>query len=281
MSTGEMTGRHTEWTEYRDFGQLMQARGHELRDRSEDKASAHINVGDVERKVSLASGAILALAGLARRDWAGLVIAGIGGGLLWRGSTGHCSMYQALGVDTAGNERGRESAAPQGIEVTQSFLINRSAEELYAHWRKFENLPQIMSHLQAVEEKGNGQSHWRAEAPSTYGGYVEWNAEITSDIPNRRIAWRSLPESDIDNEGSVEFEKAPGDRGTILRVHLHYAPPAGRVGHWIAKLFGKSADLQIREDLRRFKRTIELGEAPCTTGQSHGSCMGLGTIRKS
>jgi len=238
------------------------------------------NVGDTERKVSLASGAILAFVGLRRMDLPGLVIAGIGSSLLWRGTTGHCSVYKALGIDTAQDVTKTASAAEQGVHFSESFLIDKSPEELYAYWRKLENLPQIMGHLESVQETSEKRSHWRAEAPSFYGGHIEWDAEITRDEPNQRIEWRSLEGADVENKGSVTFQKGPGDRGTIVHVEVHYAPPAGQLGYWIVKLMGQSPDQQIREDLRRFKRIMEIGEAPTTEGQSHGSCYGLGALRR-
>jgi uncharacterized membrane protein len=227
------------------------------------------NVGQTERIVSLAAGSILALLGVGRRDALGLLIGGVGGGLLYRGATGHCHTYQALGIDTAdGETRG-------GIEVSESFLIDKSPEELYAYWRNFENLPQIMSHLESVEVMQDGRSHWVASAPAIVGGKVEWDAEITADDPYSRIEWRSLPGSIVEHRGSVRFRRAPGDRGTAVRVEMEYSPPAGRLGHWVAKLFGEAPDQQIREDLRNFKRVMEVGEVLTTAGQPRGNCTGF------
>ncbi len=276
MSSTEQSLTQPTWLRYEGFEDLARAKA----DRSErPRADLTVNVGKGERKVSLAAGAIMAFAGLRRRDLPGLIAAGIGGALLYRGSTGHCSAYKALGVSTAGSaQAGKEHAHRGDVDVVQSFLIDRPADELYKFWRSFENLPDVMSHLQSVMEMGDGTSHWRADAPALYGGYIEWDAEITADEPNKRIAWRSLLDSHLQHEGSIEFQKAAGDRGTLVRVTMHYSPPAGQAGHLIAKLFGDSPEQQIREDLRRFKRLMEVGEAPTTEGQSHGSCGDVGNF---
>ena len=213
------------------------------------------NVGKTERIVSLAAGSILGLLGLRRRDALGLLIGGVGGGLLYRGATGHCHTYQALGIDTT------DGQTREGIHVSQSFLIDKSPEELYAYWRNFENLPQIMTHLKSVRVMEDGRSHWVATAPAIVGGKVEWDAEITADEPNSRIAWRiaaGIRSSSI--AAPCNSRSAPGDRGTAVRVEMEYSPPAGRLGHWVAKLFGEAPDQQIREDLRNFKRVMEVGE---------------------
>jgi uncharacterized membrane protein len=240
---------------------------------------SQINVGTTERNLSLAAGSILALLGLARRDLTGLLIAGVGGGLLYRGATGHCHTYEALGIDTADEEAKQQEA--EGFHVVHSCLIGKSPQELYERWRKLENLPDIMSHLQSVKEIDDRRSHWVASAPAIAGGKVKWEAEIIDDVPNERIAWRSLPGSYVENQGSVQFVKMPGDRGTAVRVELDYQPPAGRLGKWVAKLFGEAPDQQICEDLRSFKRVMEIGEEITTEGQPHGKCMGLGLLRRS
>ena len=62
------------------------------------------------------------------------------------------------------------------------------------------------------------------------GTTIEWDAEIINDKENELIAWRSLPNSDIDHAGSVHFRRAPGGRGTEVKVEMEYRPPAGSVG---------------------------------------------------
>jgi uncharacterized membrane protein len=241
-----------------------------IQQRRQHQRGNRTNVGRAERIASLAAGSLLALVGLRRRDPVGLVIGGVGGGLLYRGATGHCHTYQVLGIDTTAGE------AVAGIHVSQSFLVDKPPEELYAYWRNFENLPQIMSHLQSVQVMQDGRSHWVASAPAIVGGKVEWDAEITADEPYSRIEWQSLPGSIVGHRGSVQFKHAPGDRGTAVRVVMDYSPPAGRLGHWAAKLFGEAPDQKIREDLRNFKRVMEIGEALTIEGQPRGSCIGWG-----
>jgi uncharacterized membrane protein len=67
-----------------------------------------------------------------------------------------------------------------------------------------------------------------------------------------------------------------GDRGTEVHVFMDYIPPAGTLGNWIAKLFGENPSRVIREDLRNFKRIMEMGEILTTNGQPKGTCTGQG-----
>lgn len=151
--------------------------------------------------------------------------------------------------------------------VSKSIVINRSPEEIYQRWRQFENFPKFMSHLEEVRTTGDRRSHWKAKAPA--GRTVQWDAEITEDQPNSMIAWRSLDGSDVRNSGCVRFERATGGRGTIVRVEMEYAAPAGVVGTTVAKLFGEEPGQQLDDDLRRFKQIMEIGEVAKSDASIH------------
>ena len=153
------------------------------------------------------------------------------------------------------------------VETVQTIAVNRSPEECYRFWRDFENLPRFMKHVESVEASGDGRSHWVVKGPA--GVAVEWDAELTEDLPNR-IAWRSVPGGDIENSGSVEFRPATQGHGTIVRATVRYAPPAGAVGSAIAKLLGQEPSIQAKTELRRFKAVLETGEVPTIDGQSSG-----------
>jgi uncharacterized membrane protein len=153
------------------------------------------------------------------------------------------------------------------VRVIRTIILNRSPEEVYRFWHDFANLPTFMKHLESVEITGDNRSHWKATGPG--GKTVEWDAEIVEDQPNTRIAWRSLEGSDIDNSGSVQFERAPGGRGTLVRVELRYAPPGGVVSATIAKLFGEEPGQQVDDDLRAFKQVLETGEVVKSDASIH------------
>lgn len=230
---------------------------------------SRVNVGRTERLISLASGGLMALYGLSRGTTSGLFLAGAGAALAYRGLTGHCSGYQALGLSTA--ERRNQTAIPsgQGVKIEEGITIMKSPEEIYAFWRQLSNLPGVMRHLVSVEETGDKQSHWVAHGPA---GNVDWDAEIIVDRPAELISWRSTPGSKVATAGSVRFQRAPGDRGTEVYAELSYNPPAGQLGAVIAWLTGSDPKTEIREDLRNFKRVMEIGSSPTTEGQPHGTC---------
>jgi uncharacterized membrane protein len=163
-----------------------------------------------------------------------------------------------------------------GVPVEKVVTVNRSPEECYGFWRKLENLPRFMRHLESVELLDERRSHWVAKAPA--GMSVAWDAEVTEDRPNQLLAWRSLEGSDIPNTGTVRFEPAPPGRGTIVRVMLQYDPPAGPIGVAFAKLFGEEPQQQVNEDLRRFKQLLETGEIPTTAGQPTGRRSAFGRL---
>src|SRR5689334_19746073 len=145
-----------------------------------------------------------------------------------------------------------------GIHAKGTCVVNLPPEEVYRFWRDFQNLPRFMRHLEAVHDMGDGRSHWKAKGPA--GMEVEWHATIIADVPGEIITWRSLEGSDVDNAGAVRFERAPGDRGTIVKVNIEYNPIGGVVGAAVAKLFGEEPEQQLDDDLRRFKQVLEVGE---------------------
>lgn len=160
------------------------------------------------------------------------------------------------------------------MDLKQALAINRSPEDLYQFWHDFQNLPRFMNHLVDVQITGDGRSHWKAKAPA--GKTVEWDAEITEDQPNERIGWRSLPGADVDSTGVVRFERAPGGRGTVVKVEMSYSPPGGAVGANLAKLFGEEPEQQVWEDMHRFKALMETGEIV----RSEGCLEGMGSKQR-
>jgi uncharacterized membrane protein len=159
------------------------------------------------------------------------------------------------------------TAKKRAIRVTKTIIVNRSPEEAYRFWRNLSNLPTFMTHLESVQVTGDNRSHWKATGPS--GKTVEWDAEIVDDQPNRRIAWRSLEGSEVHNSGAVEFQPAPGGRGTLVRAELQYTPPGGVLGATIAKLFGEEPGQQVDDDLRAFKQVLETGEVAKSDASIH------------
>lgn len=238
-----------------------------------DASSCSIqNVGNTERVFSALGGAAIAAYGINRGGLSGLAIAAIGGSLLYRGITGNCQMYRALGVNTC--ERNPYTSATgvpaqYGCKFEKNFIINRPAFELYDHWRKLENLPRIMRHLKSVTQTDPLHSRWVANGPM--GMQVEWDAEVINEDPGRLIAWRSLPGAQVDTAGSVHFDELPNARGTEVRVSLKYNPPGGKVGATIASWLGSGVEQEIEEDMRRFKQVMEAGEVSTTLGQPSGN----------
>jgi uncharacterized membrane protein len=221
------------------------------------------NVGALDRVISALAGLGVVAYGLVnavRRPWrAAFALAGAP--LLARALRGRSKLYDLLGISSVYGQpphRGAEPELSKYIETSETIQV--APLDLYEFWRRLDNLPSFMEHLERVTALPDGGWHWVVKAPA--GSDVAWDADITQDIPGRLIAWRSRPGSQIANEGFVEFAQAPGDRGTELRVRLMYEPPAGGLGVLVAKLFGEEPRQQIVDDLMRLKKLIESGEIP-------------------
>ncbi|HYD94145.1 MAG TPA: SRPBCC family protein [Noviherbaspirillum sp.] len=170
--------------------------------------------------------------------------------------------------NTQRKQMGQGPTVTGDVLVEKSISINRTPDECYRFWHDFESFPRFMKHLESVQLTGQNRMHWKAKGPA--GTSVEWDAELVEDVPGRELAWRSLPGSQVDNEGTVRFEPGIGGRGAIVRVLMRYSPPGGLAGALAARLFAEEPSQQIDEDLRRFKWLIETGEIPTTIGQASG-----------
>ena len=225
------------------------------------------NLNNVERSASIIGGGTLLLVALKQPSWKGLILAIAGGALIHTGVTGYCV--------AASRRRNNETSVTddenvaRDVHVQKSILINKDSAQLYSYWRRFENLPRIMRHLESVTTLDEQRSHWIAIGPA--GKTFEWDAEIYNEKPGEMIAWRSLPGADIANAGSVHFEPLGSGRGTKLKVTLNYNIPGGKLTALFAKPFGKEPGQLIEDDLQRFKRLMETGEVPTVEGQSNGA----------
>lgn len=219
-----------------------------------------VNVGTAERIVSAFSGAALAVIGFRdMRTPSGLSMLLTGGFLLMRGLSGYCPVNEVIGRNTV-----RRAGSP--VDINTSVTLHKPANEVYSFWRKLENLPRIMKHLEKVEEIDQTHSRWTARGPAGVGS-VSWEAEIVEDQQNELISWRSLPGSTVDNAGQVRFRETPD--GTEVKVQVSYRLPAGDVGGVAAKLFGPVAGRIMKDDIRDLKEVME--EEGANAGMSHNT----------
>src|SRR5262249_62352475 len=106
---------------------------------------------------------------------------------------------------------------------------------------------------------GEGLSHWIVSGPA--GLPIEWTAEITRQVPNKLLAWKSLPGSTVRHGGVVHFEPIQ-EGGTRVHIEMCYHPIGGAIGHALARLLGSDPKSEMDADLLRMKTFIEKGRPP-------------------
>ena len=217
------------------------------------------NISQAEKTWSLFAGGFFLLFGLIRRS---IPLTALGAYLTYRGKTGHCYLYQALDVDSARGAEGRR------VSLETAVTVHRPRDEVYRFWRNVENFPRFMRHLESVQASGDGRSHWVARIPG--GIRLEWDAQITEEQENDKIAWSSLPGADLPNRGLVRLFDVPATGGTEVRMTLEYTPPGGGPGAAAAHLLKFLTTSEVQEDLRRFKQLLETGEVATAERQPTG-----------
>jgi uncharacterized membrane protein len=135
---------------------------------------------------------------------------------------------------------------------------------VFSFWTRQEEFPRFMSNVREVRKAGENRYHWTVAGP--LGVSVEWEAEITKQIPNKLLSWESLPGSAIEQTGIIHF--TPTTEGdTCVDINMSYNPPAGAIGHLLAMLFGADPKSEMDADLMRMKSFIETGHIPHDAAQ--------------
>jgi uncharacterized membrane protein len=142
--------------------------------------------------------------------------------------------------------------------VQESIEVDVPVRVAYDHWTQFESFPRFMDGVQEVRRLDDTHLHWKVEIA---GHVAEWDAEITDQRPDQRIAWRST--GGTPNDGVVTFEPL-GDGASRVTVALEHG--ADGIAEKTGSVLGFDSR-QVKSDLERFKQLIEerhstLGAAP-------------------
>lgn len=195
------------------------------------------------RVIMGAAGAALLINALAGRRSALGLLGGLGGAALIARSSANMPIDRLVGV--------RRPA----MELQKCIDVAAPIEQVFETFSQLERFPELMSHVREVHVRGDGTSQWVVEGPA--GRTISWEAVTTRLEPNRLIAWRTLPGSAVEHAGLLRFEQTNG--GTRVLVTMNYTPPAGALGHAVARLFGTDPKSELNDDLLRMKVFLETG----------------------
>ena len=118
----------------------------------------------------------------------------------------------------------------------------------YNQWTQFESFPRFMQDVEEVRQIDDTHLHWRARIA---GKPVEWNSEITTQIPDRRISWRST--SGPPNSGAVSFDRLTENR-TRITLRMSYRAPG--VAEKVGDALG-AVRMELTGNLHRFADFIQ------------------------
>jgi uncharacterized membrane protein len=132
--------------------------------------------------------------------------------------------------------------------IEQSIEVDVPVRQVYNQWTQFEEFPRFMEAIERVEQRDDRHVHWVA----SFGGEThEWDAEITEQNPDERVAWRNT--GGKDNAGVVTFHKID-DTTTRVMVQMDWAPEG--IKEKVGAALGAD-DRRVKSDLERFKQLVE------------------------
>jgi uncharacterized membrane protein len=137
--------------------------------------------------------------------------------------------------------------------IEQSIDLDVPVRAAYDQWTRFEEFPQFMKGVEEIQQLDDRHLHWVAELGGTRH---EWDAEITEQQPDERVAWRNTDGKD--NAGVVTFHKLDDQRSRVM-VQIDFVPEGikEKVGSAI-----NAPDRQVKGDLERFKELVEAKGGP-------------------
>jgi uncharacterized membrane protein len=142
--------------------------------------------------------------------------------------------------------RKRRSGKPGSIR--QSTVVKVPVRSAYDQWTQFEEFPSFMSGVEQVQQLDDRRLHWRGKVA---GKVRDWDATITEQVPDQRIAWPAT--SGKRNDGIVRFESL-GNDSTRVEVEMAFEPEG------VAEHVGSAIGLperRVKGDLERFRELIE------------------------
>ena len=157
----------------------------------------------------------------------------------------------------------KSRGAGASASVRESIEIDVPLRTAYNQFTQFEQFPQFMHSVREVRQLDDKRLHWCAEV---FGKEIEWDAEITEQRPDQRIAWRST--SGPPNEGKVSFQRL-GDERTRVTLEMAYEPQTG--AEQVGDALG-AVRMEARDNLQHFKQMIE--QRGTETGAWRGTISG-------
>jgi uncharacterized membrane protein len=132
--------------------------------------------------------------------------------------------------------------------IEESVEVEVPVRTAYNQWTQFEEFPRFMEGVEKVNQLDDRRLHWVAEIA---GQRREWDAEITEQTPDQRIAWQST--EGATNAGVVTFHRLEEGRTKVM-LQLDFEPEGAKekVGDALGMVRGR-----VKGDLQRFKEFIE------------------------
>jgi uncharacterized membrane protein len=154
----------------------------------------------------------------------------------------------------AGRALHRAGTRRRTAHLRLSFVVPHPVSTVFRFCSDFENYPKFIRAVREVHDFGDGRSHWIGWTPN--GRAIEWDAVTTKFVPNRVVAWQSIPRSVVHTSCTIRVVPDRGG-GTCVKVAIDYALPTERIKDAVAALASRTRTRELEADIRRLGEQLD------------------------
>lgn len=218
----------------------------------------HPDIGPPERTLSALAGGALLVNALRSGGVSGALQAVLGAYCLYRGASGHCIIQRKL-KPTPFEQQFQRSHGWQASEaITRSVTVAKPLEEVLDFLKQPVNIGPLIPWVDTIEAIDERTSKWTAHGPMDQT--LTWTLQMEDTDDTASLQWRTLPEGKWQHVVTAQLKKAPGNRGTEVKLVVVCEPAGGKFGYALASAISAFSDKAVLNLLGSLKQQLETGE---------------------
>jgi uncharacterized membrane protein len=216
------------------------------------------DIGPPERTLSVVAGGALLVNALRTGGVSGVLQAALGAYCVYRGASGHCVLQRKLKPTPFEQQFQQDHGWKASEAITRSVTVAKPLEEVLAFLKQPDNIGPLIPWVDTIEAIDDQTSKWTAHGPLDQT--LTWTLRMEETGDATSLQWRTLPEGKWQHVIDAHLKKAPGDRGTEVKLVVVCEPAGGKFGYALASAIGAFSDKAVLNLLTSLKQQLETGE---------------------